>query len=545
MTHSERSGTTSKSIGRPKQLSLLFKPASHEPARPHPKVSLPITWVPRAYQREDMKWLLSHPEAALLLDLGLGKTTVALGAFCALRAAGGARKALVVAPRRPAQLVWTHVGEVGKWAQFCGLRVSLLHGPRKDDALEADADLYVINFEGLPWLAKRDGFRRLLARGVDVIIIDELSKLRNARTQRHKLLSPWLGRFRRRWGLTGSPCPRSLLDLHGEMKAVDLGRRLGRFITHYRQEFFYPTGFGGFEWRPKPGAERAIMARLRDVVVARKASDHLDLPDLVEQNVWVDLPPDARRAYDDMEDELVAQIDGGTVTAKNSAVAAGKCCQIASGGLYRYANDGGGPIDVRAMMRAADPAAFFAASGRRETLLVHDEKTEALEELLDELQGAPTFVLYDYQHDLERIQARLKGVPVIGGGTSDRVAADLVARWNRGELPVLLGHPASMGHGLNMQGSGCGHIVFYTVPWDLELYDQAIGRFRRQGTTASRVVVHRLLARDTVDEAKVKSLASKDRTQRSMFDALRSSCTERRNTRMLLKATNQEDRSEG
>jgi hypothetical protein len=491
--------------------------------------------VPHEYQKKGVKWLLEHPYAGLLLDLGLGKTAISLTAFLALKKAGGATKALVLAPRRPAQLVWSHSGEVGAWSQFQGLRVSLLHGDRKDEALEVDADLYVLNYDGLAWFTKRDGFKKLLTRGVDILIIDELSKLRNTRSQRFKLLKPWLARFRRRWGLTGSPAPRSLIDLFGQVYVLDRGKRLGAFITHYRDRWFYPTGFGGYTYAPLPNAEKEITAALRDLTLAMRSKDHLDLPDLVERNVWVTLPTEARRVYDELEEELLTRLEGGVVTAKNAAVASGKCCQIASGGVYQHELqtplfDGG--------------SGFQIASGVRKTIQVHDEKTEALLDLVEDRQGSPLLVLYEYQHDLDRLRRALgDAVPVLGGGTSDEKAAYHISQWNAGAIPVLLGHPQSMGHGLNMQGAGCGHVVFYTAPWDRELYDQVIGRVRRQGAKVDRLVVHRLLARDTVDEAKVKTLASKDRVQQSIFEALKSLCTTRKSRRTLAINQTEEDRN--
>lgn len=478
-------------------------------------------WVPHQYQKTAVKWLLQHPVAALLLDLGLGKTTIFLEAFRALRAAGGARRALVVAPRRPAQLVWSQSGEVGKWRQFTGLKVALLHGKDKDETLERvdDADLYVINYDGLQWLTRKKGFKLLFQRGVDTLILDELSKVRNARSLRSRLLWPWLGRFKRRWGGTGSPAPKSLLDLFGQVRTLDMGKRLGKFITHYRNKWFYLTGFGGREWFPKKGADKEITAALKDLAISMRAADHLDLPPLVERDVWVELPDAARKAYDELETELFTVLSEGVVTAANAAVAASKCAQVASGGVYQHQlpeimHDGGN--------------GFSVGSGARRTIHLHDEKTEALVELVEERQGAPLLVLYDYEHDRDRIQAAFGGkLPVIGGGTSDKLAATLIAQWNRGELPVLLGHPGSVGIGLNMQAAGCGHICFYTAPWNREDYDQTIGRIWRQGTKAPRIVVHRLLARGTVDEAKIKVLASRHKTQRGIFDALISHCTSR------------------
>lgn len=478
-------------------------------------------WMPHEYQKKAVRWLLTHPAAGLFLDLGLGKTAITLEAFCALRRTGKAKAALVLAPRRPAQLVWSHVGEVGKWSQFRGLRVALLHGDNKDDALETEADLYVLNYDGLAWFAKRDGFRRLLRRGVDTLVCDELSKLKHTRTQRFRILKPWLGRFTRRWGLTGSPASRCLLDLFGQVYTLDLGRRLGKYITHYRNRWFYPTGFGGYTWAPVPNAEQEITTALQDLVLAMRSQDHLDLPPLVERNVWVDLPPEVRRVYDELEADLLTRLEDRVITAKNAAVASGKCCQVASGGVY-YDTLEGVP---------ATAGDFTVQRALRSTVHLHDEKTEALLDLVEERQGSPLVVLYEYQHDLERLRKALPDAAVLAGGTSDKEADRLVKAWNAGEIPVLLAQPLTMATGLNLQAAGCGHVAFYTVPWDRETYDQVIGRFRRQGAKVKTVMVHRLLARDTVDEAKVKSLAAKDRTQRAVFDALISLCTNRRRRR--------------
>lgn len=477
-------------------------------------------WQPHEYQKKAVRWLLTHPAAGLFLDLGLGKTAITLEAFCALRRAGKAKAALVLCPRRPAQLVWSHSGEVGKWAQFQGLRVALLHGDDKDDVLDdVEADLYVLNYDGLAWFSRRKGFQTLLIkRGVDVLICDELSKLKHGKkTLRFKCLKPWLGRFARRWGLTGSPASRCLLDLFGQIYTLDLGVRLGAYVTKFRDEFFYPTGFGGYTWAPRPGADVEITARLSDLVLAMRSQDYLDLPPLVERNVWVDLPPEARRVYDELEADLLARLEDHVITAKNAAVASGKCCQVASGGVYYDTLEG-------APATAGD---FTVQRALRSTVHLHEAKTEALLDLVEERQGSPLVVLYEYQHDLERLRKALPDATVLAGGTSDKEADRIVKAWNATEIPVLLAQPMTMSTGLNLQAAGCGHVVFYTVPWDRETYDQVIGRFRRQGTTVKTVMVHRLLTRDTVDEAKVKSLAAKDRTQRAVFNALISLCTTR------------------
>lgn len=458
---------------------------------------------------------MRHPEAALFLDPGLGKTSVTLAAFQALRRAGGACKMLVVAPLRPCHLVWARGPdtELSRWSDFNDLRVEVLWGPDKDAAVERDADVYVINPDGLQWLVEGKHLRSLLKRGLDVLAVDELSKFKHPNTKRFKLLKPWLGRFKRRWGLTGSPASNGLIDLFGQVYVLDLGLRLGRYVTYYRHTYFLPTAHLAPHvhlWEPQDDAEKRIYRALKDLALAMKAEDHLDLPQLVEQTLWVDLPAPARRVYDDLERELIALLDSGqTVTAANAAVASGKCRQVASGGLY---------VDREKIARANLDVNFYQTE--RVTQHLHEAKTEALVDLVDELQGAPLLVAYEFHHDLERIRAALgKQVPAIGGGTTLKETIALAAAWNRGELPVLCGHPAAMGHGLNLQQCG-HHLCWYTPTWDLELYLQTNRRLWRQGQR-NRVVVHRICARKTVDEVVLAVLASKHRTQSTLLDALK------------------------
>lgn len=460
-----------------------------------------VPWVPAEYQKVGVKWLVSHPEAALLWDPGLRKTSTTLAAFLALRKCGAARKMLVVAPLRVAAMVWSKSGELGKWTDFNDLTVSLIHGtPRqREAAVEADADVYAINYDGLMWLGEQGHIADLARRGVDILVFDELSKVKHTRTKRFKALKPHLGRFRRRWGLTGSPCSNGLMDLFGEVYALDLGKRLGQYITHYRFKYFDATGYMGYEWKPKPNAEKHIYAALKDLALSMRAEDHLDLPELVEENIWVTLPPKARKAYDEIEDELITALEQGTIVAANAAVASSKCRQIASGGVYL--EDG-------------------TDATKRQSIFIHDEKTEALKDLIDELQGSPLLVAYEFHHDLERIRAVCgKKLPAINGGTSMHEAAALIAAWNRGELPVLAGHPQSMGHGLNLQECG-HHVCWYTPTWSYEIFDQLNRRVYRSGQK-NRVIVHRILARNTVDTAVVSALKSKGRGQNALLDALK------------------------
>lgn len=479
-------------------------------------------WTPHAYQKKMVKWLVRHPEAALLVDPGLGKTSCALAAFKALRKANGARKALVVAPIRVCYMVWSHHGELGAWWDFRDLTVSLIHAdaPAGGHAhpvispaatrrarLQADVDIYVVNFEGLPWLIKEGGLDDLVKRGVDVLIIDELSKLKHIKTKRFKLLKKKLGLFSKRWGLTGSPAPNGLLDLFGQVYALDLGKRLGRYITQYRNRWFFSTGYGGYTWVPRPGADEEIHLALKDLAISVRAADHLDgLPTLVERDTWVDLPPDARQVYDTMERDLIASVEKDLLVAANAAVATGKCRQIASGGVYTALG--------------STELADLRSNSKRRVVHLHHEKTMALVELVNELQGQPLLVAYEFKHDVMRIQ-ELLDVEVIDGSTTPRRTRELLDAWNTGQIPVLCGHVQSLGHGLNLQHGGCHHLCFYSVTWDLELYDQFIRRVWRQGNDAPRVVVHRFLARNTIDVVITKVLRSKRRTQSALLEALK------------------------
>lgn len=457
-------------------------------------------WTPRKYQKKAVKWLVSKPEAALFLDPGLGKTSATLAAFMALRKAGKVNKMLVIAPLRVCYMVWTQDegGELAKWSNFSKLKVVLLHGTKKEKALEEDADIYVTNFDSIEWLSKEKRLTKLVRRGVDVLTIDELSAFKRPNTKRFKILKPYLSKFTKRWGLTGTPASNGLMDLFGQLYVLDLGAHLGKYITHYRRQYFYPSGFGGYTWELQDDGEKRIYKKISDIALSMRAVDHLDLPEFVEQDLWVALSKKAATMYSTFEEELIAMIEDNLVTASNAGVAAGKCRQIAGGGVYQETDN-----------------------GDREVFHVHDEKTKALMELIDELQGSPLLIAYEFEHDLARIRKALgKDTPAIGGGVSPKKAGELVRRWNKGELKVLCGHPAAMSHGLNMQGSG-HHICWYTPTWNLEHYDQLNRRVWRQGSKAKRVTVHRILARSTIDEVIVNMLNRKRAGQNALFQALK------------------------
>ena len=449
-----------------------------------------IPYTPHEYQRRAIQFMIQQGSAGLFLDPGLGKTSITLAAFKILKARGLVKRMLVVAPLRPALSVWP--GELRKWDDFGGLTMNVLHGPDKLEKLNQEADIDVINHEGLEWLFLQASVKKEWPW--QVLVADESTRFKHTNTKRFKLLKPWLPRFRRRYALTGTPAPNGLMDLFGQSYILDLGGALGRYITHFRNSYFDRTGFGGFEWRLRPGAEKQIYEKLKPLVLRLAAEDYLKLPPLVTNDVFVELPPEARKAYDQMEALLITEVKGKVVTAANAAAATGKCRQIANGGSY-------------------------LGDGARWTN-IHDAKTEAVQEIVEELSGKPVLVAYEFRHDLERLQAVFPEAPHLGGGVTPRTQAEVERAWNAGELPVLFAQPQSVAHGLNLQGVGAA-VVLHSLPWDLELLDQLVRRVWRQGQR-ERVVVHRIIARKTVDEAVVRTLAGKDRTQRALLGALRS-----------------------
>lgn len=482
-------------------------------------VQQPQPWKPTAYMKRAVKFLLEHAAAGLLFDPGLRKTSITLAALKVLFDKKKVKKVLVVAPLRPCYLVWP--AEIKKWADFCHLKYEVLHGPDKEAALHREADIYIINFDGLAWLTgarweTRGGRRELKwekkrweALGFDMLVVDELSKLKHSSSFRFKIMKLVLPTFSRRWGLTGSPAANSLLDLFGQAFVLDMGKALGQYVTHYRMKFFQLPHYGSFKWVIKPGAEDQIYQALDPLVIRESSEDHLDLPPLLENTVRVDLPPRAREIYDDMEEQLVAQLDENLITAANAATAANKCRQIASGAVYTE-----DPFTNK-------PGRAARAHRTREYEIVHDAKLDALCDLIDELQGQPIFVAYEYQHELERLRERLgKDTPALAGGTSMKESQRIESAWNRGEIPVLLAHPQAAGHGLNLQESG-SHVAWLTLTWDYELYDQFIRRVYRSGVKAKRVTVHQFVARGTVDEAVLGSLRKKKGGQSALFEALK------------------------
>lgn len=482
---------------------------------------LPQPWTPHAYSKKAVKFLLEHACAALFLDPGLGKTSITLAAIKMLKARGLLSKVLVIAPQRVCATVWPK--EVKKWEDFNHFRVEILHGPGKDAALAREADIYLINPEGLDWLLQTKktkvvsaktgktttkievDVRRFKKLGFDTLVIDELTKFKHTTSGRFKALKMVHKTFGRRWGLTGSPASNGLLDLFGQCFILDEGRAFGPYITHYREEYFRTVDKNGFVWQPKPGAPERIYERLAPLALRMAAEDFLDMPKVVENNIKLDMPEDARSVYDQLENDLLARVSDKVVVAANSAVASGKCRQVANGGLY---------LD----REVTDMGIALPKKGKREWVDLHTAKVDALEDLVEELQGSPLLVAYDFGHDLARLRARFPKA-VFACDLNMKEFAQLEASWNRGEIPLLFGHPQSIGHGLNLQESG-NHVAWHSMTWDFELYDQFIRRVLRQGNTKKKIFVHHFIMRDTIDEIMLYALKSKNKGQQALFAGL-------------------------
>jgi len=439
-------------------------------------------------------FLATHPVAGLPLQPGGRKTSITLAAFRRLLDAGKARSMLVIAPLRVARQTWP--AEVAKWEQFRDMRVEVLHGPDKDAALKREAEIYLLNPEGVPWLSNKFFGRQL---PFDVLCIDELTRFKNSQSQRSKLLRPHTQKTPYKWGLTGSLRPNTHMDLFGQQLMLDHGAALGRFITHFREKYFV-KGFNGFSYDLRQGAEAEIAERLAGTWFYMDPKDYSQLPPLVEDIRRITLSSEARKVYDRMQSALVADLAGQQITAVNAGALYSKLAQMANGAVY--------------------------SEGKASVIHLHDDKLDALDELLEELDGAPLLVAYEFNHDLARIQERfgkrMPGgvVPWLGKGTSKAQETEWIEAWNRNELPMLCAHPASAGHGLNLQEGNAQHVCYFSVTWDWELYDQFLRRVRRSGNEAQQIWNHILLVEGTIDEDKLEAQREKDAGQARLLQTL-------------------------
>ena len=460
-------------------------------------------FVPHPYQERAIQDLIADPRHALFMEPGLGKTAIVLETFRRLREACDVARMLVVAPLRVCYCTWPD--EIAKWG-FDFRVVNLHERPALENSVNA-ADIFLVNPEGLPRLLGRPNEKRtrwipgLWQRWKsrpEMLVVDELTKFKRASGVRARTLKRVLGDFGRRVGMTGTPAPNGLLDLHGQLLVIDRGEALDPRVTHYKRQFFVPVGDPRRQiWEPRPGSAEQITALIAPRITRLDARDYLNLPKRVVTEVPVVLPDYAMGIYRSMRD------DGATLLADEIEVFSGedsaavKCRQIANGVVYTAS-----PLE-----------------SHREFAVVHDAKLEALKDLLEEI-GRPTIVVYEFRHEAELIEKAVPGVSVIGGGTSPRGARRSAEDWNAGHVPVLLIHPAAGGVGLNLQQGG-NAMIWYSPPWDLEQLEQTIGRLERQGQPEPNVFVYFLVARNTIDKRVVRVLQSKAATQAALLDALK------------------------
>lgn len=448
-----------------------------------------MKFIPHEYQERAIKFGIERACAGYFLEPGMGKTSIMYAIMVTLKRLKLINKILVLAPLRVCYATWP--AEAQKWDDFNHLSIGILHGPDKDKVLLEDHDIYVMNYEGLKWLlmaTKRNW-------DFDMLIVDESSKLKSTITQRFKTLKQMLGKFKRRYILTGSPAANSLLDLFGQVFCMDQGATFGPYITTYRNDYFFQTGYGGYEWKLKPGADLLIHQALAPRVMRLAAADYLTLPELIETDIVVTLPPEVHKQYLEMERKLQVEFETGTIVAANSAVASMKCRQIANGAIYTDST----------------------LTSYNE---VHSAKIDAVVDLVEELEGQPALIAYDFTHDLARLLAALgKDTPYIGSGVSPKRSQEIVDAWNRGEIPVLLGQPISMSHGLNMQEAGRA-VIWFGLTWSLENREQFIQRIWRQGQT-NRVFVYNIIVDKTIDQAIMMAIKLKDQGQQALMQALR------------------------
>ena len=443
-----------------------------------------MRYVAHNYQNYAKDFILAHKVSALFLDCGLGKTITTLTAINELMYDSfEISKVLIIAPLRVAQSTWKE--EIEKWDHLNLLRYSIAVGDEKErlKALKQNSDIYIINRENVDWLVTKSG----IDFNFGMLVIDELSSFKSHTSKRFKSLLKIRPYFERVVGLTGTPSSNGLMDLWAEFRVLDLGERLGRYITHYRNEYFLPDKRNGaiiFSYKPQPNAEERIYRRLADMTISMKSTEYLKMPELILNELEINLDEEDQIKYKKFKKEMVMTIQEKEIDAINAASLSNKLIQLANGSIYD------------------EDKKFYE---------VHNKKLDKLEEIIESANGKPVLVAYWFKADKERIEKRFK--------VREIKTADDIKQWNKGMIDLALIHPASAGHGLNLQ-SGGSTLVWFSLTWSLELYQQTNARLYRQGQKDT-VVIHHLITKNTIDEDIIKSLKRKDKTQEALMKAVK------------------------
>ena len=443
-----------------------------------------MKYSPHNYQKYATKFIMEHPVSAVLLEMGLGKSVISLTAINDLMLDYfDVSRTLVIAPLRVANTTWPE--EIKKWEHLKYMTYSVVTGSEKErlDALRKPAHIYVINRENVDWLITKSGVPWMF----DMLVVDELSSFKSYQAKRFKALLKVRPKVKRIVGLTGTPSSNGLMDLWAEFRLLDMGERLGRYITHYRQNFFVPDKRNQhmiFSYKPRPGAEDAIYRLISDITISMKARDFLKMPKCIMNEVVVSLSEKEKKLYDSLEKDMVLSIGDDEIDAVTAAALSNKLLQMANGAVY---------------------------NNEKKSIVIHERKLDALEDLIEGANGKPVLVAYWFKHDLERIKARFDVREI-------KTAKD-IADWNEGKIPTAVIHPASAGHGLNLQAGG-STIIWFGLTWSLELYQQTNARLYRQGQEKT-VVIHHIITKGTHDEDVTKALTLKEKIQDALINSVK------------------------
>jgi SNF2 family DNA or RNA helicase len=441
-----------------------------------------MKYAPHEYQKYSTEFIIKHAECGLFLDMGCGKSVITLTAIWELLYDYfEISKVLIIAPLRVAQDTWSR--EIEKWEHLNDLSISKVLGTEKErrTALKKKADIYIINRENVEWLCKNFKF------DFDMVVVDELSSFKSHAAKRFKALRKVSPNFRRIVGLTGTPAPNNLMDLWSEINLLDMGQRLGRFIGRYRNEYFVPDKRNQqviFSYKPREGAEERIYKKISDICVSMKATNYLKMPERIDNIIEVEMSDKEKELYKKLESEMILPFSDGDIDAVNAAALSNKLLQMSNGAVY---------------------------DENKNVRFIHDKKLDALEDLIEAANGKPVLVYYAYKHDKNRILQRFSANEILTSKDIDK--------WNNGEIQVAIAHPASTGHGLNLQTGG-STVIWFGLTWSLELYMQANARLWRQGQTKN-VIIHHIICTETIDEDVLKALQKKKSGQDELINAVK------------------------